>query len=494
LGSHNPILHLYISACYSILVLTSGIFLKLKYLSYEHQTDFAAFTDIAAIALLMHTSGGAETGLGMLLLASIAAGSLTIRQHTTFLYAATATIAVLAEQLFTQFFHPTAATAYTQAGLLGASFFAMALLADVLYRRLLESEQLASQRELDLANMAQLNEYIIQRMQTGIMITDEAGHIWLKNEAAWNLLGVPETHKEQSLAKLCQALAKQLDDWKQHPTNERQTFRSTAGGRDLQANFIPLGGNETIGTLIFLEDYALVTEQLQQMKLASLGRLTASIAHEIRNPLGAISHAGQLLEESPNLASGDKRLTEIIRNNSLRVNDIIENVLQLSRRNRSHPQEIELLPFLDELAEETRHDKHLTADNLTVQVDPMETRIRVDPSQLRQVLVSLLENAMTHFHQDINQLHLCIKGGITAESGGPYIEVIDNGPGIDPETVRQIFEPFFTTRNTGTGLGLYIAKELSESNRARLECISNPNGGSCFRMSFPGLRKKVFNT
>ncbi len=493
LGSHNSLLYSFTAAGYSLLVLASGVILATRYLSYEHQTDFAVFTDIVAITLLMHASGGAGTGLGMLLLAAIAAGSLTIRQHTTFLYAATATIAVLAEQLFTQLYQQTSTTAYTQAGLLGASFFAMALLADVLYKRLLESERLASQHQLDLANMAQLNEYIIQHMQTGIIITDSAGRIRLKNEAAWNLLGIPEGEQESSLTKLCRPLAGQLNKWKQHFGHERHTFRSTAGGRDLQANFIPLGGRERLGTLIFLEDCALATEQLQQMKLASLGRLTASIAHEIRNPLGAISHAGQLLEESPSLDSGDKRLTEIIRNNSVRVNGIIENVLQLSRRKRTQAQEIELLPFLEELAKETRHDKGLTQKNLIVQANPKETRIRADPSQLHQVLVSLLENAIDHFHQDPGQLQLCIKGGITAESGGPYISVTDNGPGIDAETARQIFEPFFTTRSTGTGLGLYIAKELSESNRARLEYSPNPGGGSCFQMSFPGLRKKVFN-
>ena len=494
LGSHHPLLYSFTVVCYSLLVLASGLILMKRYLSYEHQTDFAVFTDIIAITLLMHASGGAGTGLGMLLLAAIAAGSLTIRQHTTFLYAATATIAVLAEQLLTQLHHQTPVTAYTQAGLLGASFFAMALLADVLYKRLIESERLASQHQLDLADMAQLNEYIIQHMQTGIIITDSTGRIRLKNEAAWNLLGIPEGEQESSLTKLCRPLAGQLNRWKQHPNHDRHTFRSTAEGRDLQANFIPLGGREQLGTLIFLEDCALATEQLQQMKLASLGRLTASIAHEIRNPLGAISHAGQLLEESPSLDSGDKRLTEIIRNNSVRMNGIIENVLQLSRRDRTQTEEIELLPFLEELAKETRQNKHLTRKHLTVRVKPKETCIRVDPSQLHQVLVTLLENAIDHFHQDPDQLQLRIQGGITTESGGPYIRVTDNGSGIDAETARQIFEPFFTTRSSGTGLGLYIAKELSESNRARLEYTPNPDGGSCFQISFPGLRKKVFNT
>lgn len=494
LGSHNPELFSFIAVTYSGLVLASGLFLFLHLLSDDHQTDIAVFVDIAAITLLMYASGGVKTGLGMLLAVSIAAGSLAIRRHTALLFAALATLAILAEQVYSHLRHDFPATAYTQAGLLGASFFAMAILADVLSKRLLESEQLASQRELDLANMAQLNEYIIQRMQTGIIIVDEKEQTRLNNEAALNLLGIPDTAGAQPLEQTCPALLSQLKEWKRNPSHERLAFRSTAGGRDLHANFIQLGGKARIGALIFLEDSALVTEQLQQMKLASLGRLTASIAHEIRNPLGAISHAGQLLEESPQLEGGDKRLTEIIRSNSERMNQIIENVLQLSRRNRAQPQQVELKPLLEELADEIRQENRLAPETLKVKIDPADTRIRVDPSQIRQVLVSLIDNAMCHFHQDINTLRLRIEGGVTADSGGPFIDVIDNGPGIDPETAKQIFEPFFTTRSTGTGLGLYIAKELSESNRARLEYIPGPGGGSCFHISFPSLRKKVFNS
>ncbi|HEC17672.1 MAG TPA: hypothetical protein ENI99_14015 [Sedimenticola sp.] len=493
LGSHNPELFSFVVAAYFGLVLASGLLLALRQLSDDHQTDIAVFVDIAAITLLMHASGGVRTGLGMLLAVSIAAGSLTIRRHTALLFAAIAALAILGEQVYAHLHHDFSTTAYTQAGLLGASFFAMALLADVLSKRLQESEQLASQRELDLANLAQLNEYIIQRMQTGVIIVDDQERPRLRNEAAWNLLGISDATGDRPLEKTCPALFRQLKQWKQNPSHERLTFRSATGGRDLSANFIRLGGKELIGTLIFLEDSALVTEQLQQMKLASLGRLTASIAHEIRNPLGAISHAGQLLEESPHLDEGDKRLTEIIRDNSRRVNEIIENILQLSRRSRTQPEEIELKPWLERIAGEIRRDKGLAPEMLKVRIDPADTRIRTDPSQLRQVLVSLIDNAMRHFHKDPGELRLRIEGGMTADSGGPFVDIIDNGPGIEPETAKQIFEPFFTTSNTGTGLGLYIARELAESNRARLEYTPGPDGGSCFHISFPGLRKKVFN-
>ncbi|VAX05370.1 Two-component sensor PilS [hydrothermal vent metagenome] len=493
LGSQDPKLYAIVSLAYLVLVLTSGMLIALKTLSYERQTDFAVFVDIAAITLLMHASGGVNTGLGMLLLVSIAAGSLTIRRHAALLFAATASLAILAEQVFSHLYHSFPTTAYTQAGLLGASFFAMAWLADVLSSRLLETEKLASQQELDLANLAQLNEYIIQHMQTGIIIADENGQIRLENEAALNLLGQPETEEQASLDQAYPALSSQLEQWTRNPEYEPQIFRSSEAGRDLQANFIPLGSDEQIGTLIFLKDYALVTEQLQQMKLASLGRLSASIAHEIRNPLGAISHAGQLLEESPQIGSGDKRLTEIIRNNSQRVNAIIENVLQLSRRDRTQFQKIELKPWLKNLATEFRQNKNLDPGNLTVQTTPKNTLILADPSQLRQVLICLLENAINHFHQDKCKLLLQINSGIFPESGGGYIDVIDNGPGIKSGIARQIFEPFFTTHTTGTGLGLYIAKELSESNRVRLEYTPVPTGGSCFHISFSGLRKKVFN-
>ncbi|MEJ1363813.1 MAG: ATP-binding protein, partial [Candidatus Sedimenticola sp. (ex Thyasira tokunagai)] len=233
-------------------------------------------------------------------------------------------------------------------------------------------------------------------------------------------------------------------------------------------------------------DMATVTQQAQQMKLASLGRLTASIAHEIRNPLGAIGHAEQLLRESPDLPQSDQRLIDIINTNTLRVNEVIENILQFSRRSHSQPEEFTLKHWLQQFVSDLQRSHRLTDETIQLQIEPDSTLIRADPSQLRQMFVILCENAINHFDREQHLLSIKINGGITRESGGPFVDIIDNGPGIDAETVRQIFEPFFTTRNSGTGLGLFIAKELSESNRLGLDYITIPTGGSCFRITFPG--------
>lgn len=493
LGSHFPDLFGYTLISYLTFVLISALVLKLGIDTAEHQSYFATFIDIVAFTLLMHASGGLRSGLGMLIAISIASSCLLIRGRNALLFAALGTLAILTEQVYSHFNHSFATTAYSHAGLLGASFFAIAILAEGLSRRLTETESQASQHRLDLANLAQLNEHIIQHMQTGVIVVDGKDRIRLKNEAAWSLLGLTNQTSQSSLKLACSPLWEQFTEWRQQGGDGRRDFRASEGGRDIQANFVRLSQTGQNSILVFLEDGALVTERAQQMKLASLGRLTASIAHEIRNPLGAISHAGQLLEESPQLSEHDQRLTEIIRNNSQRMNTIIENVLQLSRRNPSQFQELEIHPWLEEFIQEYQHDHNLDPKVLRLTISPADTRIRIDPTHLRQILTNLIDNAVRHFEGDGRQLRLAIEGGITSESGGPFLQISDNGPGIDEAAQRHIFEPFFTTGHTGTGLGLYIARELCETNRARLEYYPGLEGGSCFRISFPGLRKKVFN-
>ena len=487
LGHTNPELFALVVTVYFGLVIASGLLLyAARPLSLNQQTFLMVLVDICAITLLMHASGGIGSGLGMLLAVSIATGSLITRGVYASLEAAMASIFILSEQVYAHLNQTFETTSYTQAGLLGTLFFAIAILAQVMARQLKSSEALATQRQLDLANMEQLNDYVIQHMLTGIIVVDTHSTIRLMNESAWYLLGMPEVGTGSPLEQACHKLAAQLSEWDQaiHPTPE--PFRPIAGGRELTAGFSMLGENNKGGAVIFLEDTATVTQQAQQMKLASLGRLTASIAHEIRNPLGAISHAEQLLKESPEIPQADRRLIDIISTNTRRVNEIIENILQLSRRGRSLPKEFLLKPWLEQFISELARTLNLPEGVLKLQIDPDSTLIRADPSQFRQVFVILCENSIRHFDREREALSIQISGGITRESGGPFVDIIDNGPGIAPEHVRQMFEPFFTTRNAGTGLGLYIAKELCEANRLGLDYIAVPGGGSCFRITFPG--------
>jgi len=485
LGQYAPRLYLLTSTTYLLLVLASGGLILWKYPAADTQASLMVFVDIAAIILMLPTCGGVQSGLGTLLALSIVAGSLIISGPAALLLAAVATLALLTQQVVTSMMLGSAFSAYPQAGLLGSSFFAIAILAHVLSKRLSRSERLVSQQELDLANLAQLNEYVIQHMQTGILVVDQDERIRLMNESAWFLLGMPDARADSPLHEASPELARQLADQKTAAETRPFTLKPASAGRELQGGFSRLGKAGSGGSVIFLEDSASVTQRAQQMKLASLGRLTASIAHEIRNPLGAISHAGQLLRETTGLDAADQRLVEIIHGNSERVNQIIENVLQLSRRNQAHLEQIDLLPWLENLKVNLSRADQVSAGQLEIQILPENTRVRADPSQLQQIIVNLCENSVRHFDREPSELRIRINGGVTRASGGPFLEVIDNGPGIPPDILRQVFEPFFTTRNAGTGLGLYIAKELSESNRLSLEHIAPPSGGCCFRLAFP---------
>ena len=223
--------------------------------------------------------------------------------------------------------------------------------------------------------------------------------------------------------------------------------------------------------------------RVQQSKLASLGRLSASIAHEIRNPVGAMSHAAQLLQESPVLTDDDKRLTEIIQTHSSRVSHIIDNVLQLSRRESSRPERLALRDWLQEFATEFERTLELQEGEFSVADLPEDLEVRMDRGHLRQVLWNLCDNAVK-YASETGGIMVEIAGGRLAGQGRPYIDVLDCGLGVDKATADKIFEPFFTARSGGTGLGLYISRELCELNRATLLYLDRPGGGSIFRIVF----------
>ena len=489
LGTHLPqvftvAVHLYmVASVVALLMHLRGVG------DAEKQGQIAVFLDILLITVMMHASGGVQSGLGMLIAVSIALGSLGLVGHTALLFAAIGTLAVLTERIYSHIVNAFNDTAYTQAGLLGISFFAMALLAHLLGRRATESEQLASQRGSDLANLAQLNDFVIQQMRAGILVVDEQETIQVMNEAAWVLLGMPVAMRHYPLTEASPPLAQQYHAWRQDPGGDLPDFRATSGGRDLRAGFTPIGDRDNRGTLIVLEDTARLTAEAQQLKLASLGRLTAGIAHEIRNPLGAISHASQLLDESPQLPAPDRRMIEIIRHNSLRVNEVVESILKLSRQDNPHPKPLVLAPWLTDQVEDIRQMHHFAVDQIQEEIDPPGTTVFADPGQLRQVIDVLCDNALRHFDREPGQLNIRMVGGITPESGGPFLELRDNGPGIPRRAEANLFEPFFTTRNEGTGLGLYIARQLCEANHIRLEYMRQPRGGSCFRLSFPNPKR-----
>jgi two-component system sensor histidine kinase PilS (NtrC family) len=485
LGNVNPSLFEIVSFIYLGVTVFASFAIRFRWVDFRVLTYGLVVCDILALMLIMRASGGIETGLGMLLIVAIAGNSLLLSGRAANLFAAIAAIAILGEQVLA-LQDPTLTTNFTQAGILGASLFATAFLAHILSSRVRESEALAAQRGVDLANLAQLNQHVLQRMQSGIVVVDGDLRVRLMNESAWYMLGLPSmgnaTHK--SLNLISPELAEQLIDWRRGGLSEPRMFRPGGNSVELLPKMTALGSEARAGTLIFLEDTARMAQQAQQMKLASLGRLTASIAHEIRNPLGAISHAEQLLAETVGDNPSEKRLLEIIHTNSGRVNDIIENVLQLSRRDHSMPETIALKPWLENFVSEFVHSQGCDPADVGLHVEPDDITAHMDATQLHQVLWNLCHNGLRHSQGVPRQPKLELHCGLSSKAKKPFIDVIDQGPGISPDNVQNIFEPFFTTESKGSGLGLYIARELCESNQARLNYVAIPTGGACFRLEF----------
>jgi two-component system sensor histidine kinase PilS (NtrC family) len=487
LGDHDHRLFTITSIGYLAFALLIALTLRWRKPSFPLQLYTQIPVDIFCIILLVYASGGISSGLGTLLIAALAGGGMLMSGQMAILYAAITALAVLVEEFYIMVNHIGAGPSFTHAGILGATFFATAILAYLLAKRAREGEALAAQRGIDLANMQQLTEYVIQRMQTGVIVIDPQQRVRLINESAWHLLGTGTQPKAQRLADLSPPMAAYLVLWQENPDREIQSFHPAPTSPEILPRFAKLGA---AGTLIFLEDTAATAQQAQQMKLASLGRLTASIAHEIRNPLGAISHAGQLLAESPRLAEEDTRLTDIIRQHSQRMNAIVENILQLSRRQRSHPEEFMLRPWLQDFINTFCSTQGMDTRYITIDITPPDTLVRIDPSQLNQVLWNLCHNGLRYSVEQTGMPRLQLHGGINKESANPFLEVIDFGPGVSQEALDHLFEPFFTTEPKGTGLGLYISRELCESNQARLNNMPAPGGGSCFRIVFADPRRK----
>jgi two-component system sensor histidine kinase PilS (NtrC family) len=443
------------------------------------QLHMGVLVDIILIIVMMHASGGINSGVGVLLVISVANGSMIAGGRGAGLMAAFATIAILLEQVNVVVNQPGADFNFTLAGMLGAALFATAILTSVLARRARESEALATQRGVDLANMATMTDYVIQQMTTGVLVIDADYTVRLMNQSARRLLGVPEKSNYQ-LAGVSPELLEQLRNWQQNRFFRPTILELSSADDEILPRFKGIGGD--VGTLVFLEDATLASRQAQQLKVASLGRLTAGIAHEVRNPLGAISHAGELLAESPNLDKQDIRLTEIIREQSRRVNNIIDSVLQLGRRDRTQPVEISLEPWLEQLVSELAAQRGFSDEVIAYRVIPADLKIDFDVDQLRQVVTNLVENGLRHAEDSQHQPRVKLEAGNEGER--VYLDIIDFGPGVSDEELPKIFEPFYTTSSKGTGLGLYLCRELAGANRAQLAYRRTDEGHSRFRLLF----------
>ena len=473
---------------YLALNILTGLLLLAGYSVRPWHITVSILLDIFLLHLLALASGGIGTGIANLVIISVAAGNILIPGRLGMLYAALAAIASLAVSVLLLLENSAGIDDIVRTGVMGIVYFATAFLLQNITRRLASSERLATERARSIAELEQLNHQIIQRMHTGIVVSDPSGAVRMANAAAGELLQ-GERRVSPSLTTLPTPLRQRLQQWLDNPGTRTPPFQAREDTPGVQANFTPLDPPLDDHILIFLEDTSKIIQQAQQMKLASLGRLTAGIAHEIRNPLGAISHAAQLMAESPDIGEADRRMTGIIQRHSERVNAIIENVLELSRRRSADVRLVDLGEWLASVVNEYREgsDEEIAID---LKLSGPSTSARFDPSQLRQALINLIDNGLRYSEKNTGRATLTLSTGVTEDGQRAYIDVRDQGPGLSDKQRASLFEPFFTTEQQGTGLGLYLARELCEANQARLFLLDTHEQGSCFRITFahPGRR------
>jgi len=448
--------------------------------------------DIAALVLVTHASGGINSGFAVLLMVTVAAAAIFLSGQIATLVAAVASLAVLADAIYLAFVSGAGVgTTLFPAGLLGLLLFASSLLVHRVAERLRTSQEIAIEKTEEVIELQQLNQLIVQRMRTGILFIDGDDRVRITNQAAAQLLEISERDFTDSGLALPEVLVGPLADWQKDPRAPIRPFRLKEGGPLIMLNFTRMAGPAGEGVLVFAEDFTQITQQAQQLKLASLGRLTASIAHEIRNPLGSISHAAQLLRESATVPGEDLRLIDIVIANAKRTNDVIENVLTLSRGHQPRAEIIRLAEWLARFVDDLQvnHAGHGLQIHLESSAEDIE--IKVDPTHLRQVLNNLCENGLRYSQRAIGISSLRLHASVDPLSGLARLDVIDQGEGIAEEHIPNIFEPFFTTEQSGTGLGLYLSRELCEANQIRLEYLRDAEHGSCFRLNFPHPHRRA---
>jgi two-component system sensor histidine kinase PilS (NtrC family) len=474
LGSHDRTLFVQASVIYLVSGLVSVAAIRTRW-QFACQIAVQVALDIVYITILIYASRGVTSGLGLLLLTTIAGAGLISRGRLSLFYAALASISVLLEQIYEVLVYQESVAQFVQAGFLCIGFFATALVAHALTRLTRQSEEIAAQREIDVANLSEVNRLVIQDMPDGVIVVDGDGAIRQINTRAVAFLGAMHegtaAGEPVRLADYAPVVAEHLARW--HASGRGAQSYSVSMDDSHGLRFAQVGERPEAGTVIFLEDLTRARAQAQQMKLAAIGRLTSNIAHEVRNPLGSISHAAQLLQEEPDSSPGARRLLRIIHDNTQRLNRMVNDVLGLNRGQAPLLEAFELAPFVRQFTAEFGETEGANPAIFALRAD--ETlQVLFDRTHLNQILWNLCRNALRHCRGQSGSVQISaqrIRGGHTVK-----LDVIDDGPGVPPAVRGGLFEPFVTAAQGGTGLGLYIARELCVANGATLDYVESSAG------------------
>jgi two-component system sensor histidine kinase PilS (NtrC family) len=455
--------------------------------------QISLFTDILFLTVLLFMFGGLDSGLAVLLIFASASAAILLPLQMALFLASLVVLAFIGESMAGILLHNGTPTDLIQAALYSITTFIIAILVNLLSFWLRDYRLLSEQQAVELTRLEQINELIIHRMRSGVLAVDGDSRIQLMNESAWFLLGSP-SRQQRSLAEISPELEGAMAEWRSNPSRDIEPLTLYASQAQVVPKFVSLPGSIAIRVLIFLEDNDVVAQRAIELSASTLAKLSGSIAHEIRNPLSAISHAAQLLAEAEDIPRSDARLIDIIYKQSRRMNGIVENILQLSRREKSRPDIFDLNAWLKDVVDEFKGAIPSLEIDLDAEVGDEEVLVLFDRSQLHQAVWKLMENALQHAGREAVAPTVRIKMKRLPDTGYCLISIEDNGPGIPNEQIEHIFEPFYTTNKLGSGLGLYIARQLCEVNQAELTVDSSPGNGTRFLIRLALARSETSNS
>lgn len=431
-------------------------------------------TDLLLLAVIFVDTKNPATTYATYLYPILAAHGWFLRNRLAFAHAALATICLLLAELLMR---SGSVQAFSQAALVGAGYFLLVAIGVVLGRSADETERKVVSRTADVRRLAHINQVVISELEDGVLVIGPQGQILMANPQALRWLSGDEAAMtgDMRLRSLSEALHARWHAFftgSATPDVNLAPLRSADGTRLLSPRMMPVDLEQRAGTLIFLEDVELAESQAQQIKLAALGRLSASIAHEIRNPLSAIKQAAQLIGEEANHSAEMRALTAMIDKNVNRIDRIVRDVSLLGRRDRGTPAAFDVEVAIGELTDELCATLCAPRAGFRLAL-PGVAMIYVDRSHFDEMLVNLMSNAWRHSSKGVDSVSVTIN--INEQMQRIIINVIDNGQGVKEDIQDRIFEPFFSGSGS-TGLGLYLVRELALANGGSVRLGASQHG------------------
>lgn len=454
---------------YSLLILLSIFRPDWQWQSLD-LPNASAVVDISMMMILVYISGGLNSGFGILVLPFVATSCLLSYGHYPLLYAGYASMLVLFNLLLNGSLHLNPLSWHTPsiitAGLLIAACYLVAILTAFAAKYLERATESASKHQLAYRRISGLNRLVLNRVQEAVVVIDATQRVWLFNKQAKTYFPSLVVDQQEIV------FGELINRWQDQPDKSFETdihiFQHA-----MHVRAVPLIQEQTELLMLYIRSLREVAAEAMSTKLTSLGQLTANLAHEIRNPMSAIRHASDLLQDDEEINPVKTKLYGIIDSNIQRIDKMLEDVSLLNKRDNLSKEAINLMKFWLSFKQEFTLNNPNAIGCLRMNMEGNNLTVLTDTMHLQQIMWNLCNNAWRHSRQDENAITVLFR-----PSGRMHVSIVvaDNGKGISPDVRNHLFEPFYTTEKQGTGLGLYVARELAHANLGQLHYHPEMNG------------------